>query len=419
MPPLSLPALPSGKPTAWDEAIYAFLVEKRSRSGSTRTVESYARMLWPFFRVTAPDQVRSADVLAYAHGIGLSGRVPSSTTVGARIACLSSFYRFTIRMGLLAANPCDALERPRTVQSVARGLSADEVRRLLAVFPDTVAGRRDRALLLTFVLTGRRRAEVIGLTAGDISLEGETAFYRYRGKGGQARSPGAATTRLRGAVRHADRCWAVVGGDGPRGLTLAGGGRLARRDELDVLCPVPPVPPGGGACPDRVAHPPPHRGEAPAGCRGVDRGGEQLPRPQLACRHERLPPAARRGGGPDVAGSGRGDRGLAAVPGRNSLGQPSQRGRFTIQPNEDHQLRLEARRTEPAGQHSAYAGGLRQAARVHGPPGVRGEDRRPRVKAGDRVGPAIGRRVRGTGISATRPRPSEGALRHPDPSGNR
>src|SRR5450759_3101517 len=85
MPPASLPALPSGKPTAWEEAIYAFLVEKRSRSGSTRTVESYARMLWPFFRVTTPDQVRSADVLAYAHGIGASGRVPSSTTVGARV----------------------------------------------------------------------------------------------------------------------------------------------------------------------------------------------------------------------------------------------------------------------------------------------------------------------------------------------
>jgi site-specific recombinase XerD len=185
MPPLSLPALQSGKPTAWEQTIYAFLVEKRSRSGSVRTVESYARMLWPFFRVTTPDQIRSADVLAYAHGIGASGRVPSSTTVGARIACLSSFYRFTIRMGLLTANPCDALERPRTVPSVARGYSADEVRRLLSLVPDTVAGRRDRALLLTFVLTGRRRAEVIGLTAGDISIEGETAFYVYRGKGGK------------------------------------------------------------------------------------------------------------------------------------------------------------------------------------------------------------------------------------------
>jgi integrase/recombinase XerC len=185
VPPTSLPALQSGRPTAWEEAVYAFLVEKRARSGSTRTVESYARMLWPFFRVTTPDRVRSADVLAYAHGIGLSGRLPSSATIGARIACLSSFYRFAIRMGLLVGNPCDALERPPTVPSVARGYSADEVRRLLAVVPDTVRGRRDRAILLVLVLTGRRRAEVIGLRAGDISIEGETVFYSYRGKGGK------------------------------------------------------------------------------------------------------------------------------------------------------------------------------------------------------------------------------------------
>ncbi len=94
-------------------------------------------MLWPFFARKAPDQVRSADVLAYAHGIGASGRTPSSATIGARIACLSSFYRFTIRMGLLTANPCDALERPRMVPSVARGYSAAEVQRILAVIPDT------------------------------------------------------------------------------------------------------------------------------------------------------------------------------------------------------------------------------------------------------------------------------------------
>ncbi|MGA2514612.1 MAG: tyrosine-type recombinase/integrase [Candidatus Limnocylindrales bacterium] len=125
------------------------------------------------------------DVLAFVHGIGKSGRTPSATTVGARIACLSSFYRFLIRMALVVSNPCDALERPRATQSVARGYGAEEVKRLLAVVPDTVAGRRDRAILLVLVLTGRRRAEVVGLTAGAISLEGETVFYSYRGKGGK------------------------------------------------------------------------------------------------------------------------------------------------------------------------------------------------------------------------------------------
>lgn len=182
-----LPALTSGDPSQWDQALYAFLVEKGNRSGSRRTVESYSRMLWPFFADLGktPDRVKPADVLAWVHGIGKSGRTPSSTTVGARIACLSSFYRFLIRMGLVVSNPCDAIERPRATQSVARGYGADEVRRLLAVVPSTIVGRRDRALLLTFILTGRRRTEVIGLTAGDISLEGEAVFYAYRGKGGK------------------------------------------------------------------------------------------------------------------------------------------------------------------------------------------------------------------------------------------
>ena len=186
MNPQLLPVQLHDDVPAWTQTVVAFLAEKERRSGSRRTVEGYARMLWPFLeRIGAPDRVTPAHVLAWAHGIGASGREPSSATVGARIACLSSYYRFLIRMNVASANPCDALERPRTIQAVARGLSADEVRRLLAVVPDTVAGRRDRALLLTFVLTGRRRAEVLGLTAGDISVEGETAFYSYRGKGGK------------------------------------------------------------------------------------------------------------------------------------------------------------------------------------------------------------------------------------------
>src|SRR5690349_15536728 len=107
----------------WDDAFYAFLAEKERRSGSRRTVESYSRMLQHFFVQAgkAPDEVASTDVFGWAHGVGLSGRNPSSVTVGARIACLSSFYRFLIRMGLLVANPCEALERPRTVPGVPKG----------------------------------------------------------------------------------------------------------------------------------------------------------------------------------------------------------------------------------------------------------------------------------------------------------
>jgi integrase/recombinase XerC len=231
MNPHLLPATTSDDSSGWQQTVMAFLAEKERRSGSRRTVEGYARMLWPFLAgFRSPAEVTPAHVLAWAHGIGLSGREPSSATVGARIACLSSYYRFLIRMQVTTANPCDALERPKGVQSVARGLGADEVRRLLAVIPDKVAGRRDRALVLVFVLTGRRRSEVIGLTAGDISTEGETAFYRYRGKGGKVgrrELPRPAYDALRASLADAGLSLATMepsaslwqAGAGSRGIT--------------------------------------------------------------------------------------------------------------------------------------------------------------------------------------------------------
>jgi integrase/recombinase XerC len=132
-----------------------------------------------------PDQVRATDVFSWAHGIGLSGRRPSSVTIGARIACLSSFYRFLIRMGLVQANPCEAIERPKTVASDARGMSAEEIQRLLAVMPTTPTGLGDRAIVLTLVFTARSRAEVMGTKASNLIHEGDAVQYTYRGKGGK------------------------------------------------------------------------------------------------------------------------------------------------------------------------------------------------------------------------------------------
>jgi site-specific recombinase XerD len=132
-----------------------------------------------------PDRITAQDVFAWAYGTGLSGKEPSQVTIGARIACLSSFYRFLIRMGAVQANPCDALERPKVQPAPPKGLSAEQIRRLLAAIPETPVGLRDWAIVLTLTLTGRRRAEVLNLTAGDLSCEEGRWMYAYRGKGGK------------------------------------------------------------------------------------------------------------------------------------------------------------------------------------------------------------------------------------------
>ncbi len=73
----------------WEQAIYAFLAEKERRSGSMRSVRAYSGMLYRFFGTLGkpPDQVTATEIFGYAHGTGLSGKKPSSVTIGARIAC--------------------------------------------------------------------------------------------------------------------------------------------------------------------------------------------------------------------------------------------------------------------------------------------------------------------------------------------
>jgi len=152
--------------TGWQRSFYAFLAEKEQHSGSRRTVEGYSRMLQDFFGRLGKelDHVTAQDVFIYAHSPGLSGKKPSALTIGARISCLSSFYRFLIRMDIVQSNPCDKLQRPKVSPSPPRGLSGDQVHQLLAVVPESPVGL---------------------MKAGDLSLEGEHTYYSYRGKGGK------------------------------------------------------------------------------------------------------------------------------------------------------------------------------------------------------------------------------------------
>ena len=152
---------------------------KKRRSGSQRTLESYG------MRKSSGKRRSHEPGCLRAHSTGVSGREPSAITIGARMSCLSSFYRFLMRMGIVRSNPCDMLERPKTQTAPPRGLTPEQVRTVLAAMPDTLKSRRDRAIILTLLLTGRRRSEVLNLKAGvvrrrDTRIEGNSRLHSRR-----------------------------------------------------------------------------------------------------------------------------------------------------------------------------------------------------------------------------------------------
>ncbi|MDQ6900840.1 MAG: tyrosine-type recombinase/integrase [Candidatus Dormibacteraeota bacterium] len=111
----------------------------------------------------------------------------SSSTQTAELSALRRFYRWARSEGLRPDDPSEGIRPPRREPYArARGLSAEEVTRLLAAIPgDSPAGLRLRALVLAYLFTGRRRSEVLNLRWRDLDLEG--GFYRYSGKGGKER----------------------------------------------------------------------------------------------------------------------------------------------------------------------------------------------------------------------------------------
>lgn len=176
-------------PIDTDAALVAFLKVKEQRSGSLATFNSYRSRLEAFFsycaeRNTPLTRVTSGLVEGWAHSVGPSGREPSRNTIAARLYAVRSFYRFLKAHGAVDDNPVEEVAAPKREEPTIKGLSPDELHRLLSACPGTCAGVRDRAIILALVYTGRRRSEILNLRVGDLTRNHSKVYYTYRGKGG-------------------------------------------------------------------------------------------------------------------------------------------------------------------------------------------------------------------------------------------
>lgn len=192
----------------WQECTTAFLAHLESISGSHNTVRAYTAILTSFFSDVrkTPDTYTRADVEAFlagpSRGVRNRGKPPSASTRYGRLAVLASFYRFAENWIITTDGKRERLlSVPPPTIGIAYGkrpnhhnaLTSAELTRLFAAIPTTtVRGLRDRAILLLFFWTARRRAEIARLCYGDIWYGAaiddrghahNTWLYQFRGKG--------------------------------------------------------------------------------------------------------------------------------------------------------------------------------------------------------------------------------------------
>ena len=158
----------------------SWLVSEKGRSANT--VSAYRRDLaayctWLGGRTLA--DVDPATIESYVGALRAAGKAPSS--VARALVAVRSLHRFLAEEGDLAVDPGSAVEAPRVPRGLPKALSEDEVGTLLdAVVGSEPTARRDRAILEVLYGTGVRISELVGLSLGDLDLDG--ALVRLFGK---------------------------------------------------------------------------------------------------------------------------------------------------------------------------------------------------------------------------------------------
>jgi integrase len=177
-----------------------YLVARKKGQQVTETwlaaCEGFLRRATEFFGTDRPlDRIRVSDVRTWASSLlttkGKTGKLLGPESVRRHLFTLSAVYRYAHEQELLPPgfNPVAAFsEKPARGQTEARWLEVLDAALLLEssrTLPPliTPAGEAMRAeiaypLLATYLLTGGRRAEVLGLTVDDVSFDRRIVTFR-------------------------------------------------------------------------------------------------------------------------------------------------------------------------------------------------------------------------------------------------
>jgi integrase/recombinase XerD len=207
------------------EELLTWLAVDKGRAVNTlrayrRDLRAYAA--WLHARGQALDAVGEEDVAAYVAHLRAEGRAPAS--VARALVAVRALHRFTVEEGHLAVDPSAEAEVPRVPRGLPKALAEADVERLIGqVVGDDAPARRDRAILEVLYGTGMRISELVGLSAGDVDLEG--ALVRVLGKGGRER-----VVPLGRLARQSLAAWL-----GPGGRDVLAPERWARRGDAEAV----------------------------------------------------------------------------------------------------------------------------------------------------------------------------------------
>jgi integrase/recombinase XerC len=130
--------------------------------------------------------ISDVDHLLLRRYLAQLSRGAKKSTLGRKLAAIRSFFRYLLRLGLLAKNPAELIATPKKEHLLPFHLDIDQTTTLVeAPKEGEKHALRDRAVLEMLYSCGLRVSELTNLMIGDLDLSG--GMVRVMGKGGKQR----------------------------------------------------------------------------------------------------------------------------------------------------------------------------------------------------------------------------------------
>jgi len=174
-------------------AIAAFLEGKPENTKSA--YRSALRQFFELFDWISPEQVTVAEAAYFKKHLMRRGL--SDATVYARMSALQSFFSFLMKPhgasaeSLIKNNPFALITRT-DVKPTPYGRSVpvewENLQKCLSAIPSDPVGLRDKAILLFFAFSGRRRSEIAALRIKDLNVRVSPRTYTVVAKGNKTQT---------------------------------------------------------------------------------------------------------------------------------------------------------------------------------------------------------------------------------------
>ncbi len=207
-------------------------------ANTRRAYQKDIRDFMEFVGIARPEDfriVRRAHVIAWRNEI--KRRDLGASTARRKLSALSSLMDYLCDQNAINENPVSGVRRPSEGSNMSKTptLSADQARLLLdAPDPDTLKGKRDRAILACLLYHALRRSELCGLKVKDFAPRQGVPQLSVLGKGSKTRFIPIAPAAVAPIEDYLDAADLREDLDGPLFRPMAGkSGLLGVRKHLD------------------------------------------------------------------------------------------------------------------------------------------------------------------------------------------